>query len=429
MASTSIDCSVKVGDARGHRRRGARRPRRGRSRSARPRHRHAVEPVDEVLGEGQRGRRHRGQARLRRRRGRRAPSSRARSPASSRSTTRARRRACIIRALNQLHRLMRGKKSVALQAGHRQGHRRQDVPGLRPHRQVRRHAAVDQVRARLPAQPDRPRVPAHARRAPRLRGLRQRQEALLPQARRRRLGHQARASALPGDSALEKFMPRLSTAHQVSEVQGLRLGSRSTRRRSSAVAKPQSSKLGDKHGSAGRRRQAQGRAAGQVESPVSSKEEADNIAKSILNDRMMDFITGDGVCRGNPDIKPGIIVTVNVQDKRFDGKYYVTAVRHRYVHAGTAGGYRTEFKFRRDAKSDSWSRPASHGAPETGRKSQRLGRVRGLTPKRTADYTFRALKSGASGGAHGGRRSGDDLAGRARRSRRRTRAQSSLPVL
>ena len=65
----------------------------------------------------------------------------------------------------------------------------------------------------------------------------------------------------------------------------------------------------------------------------------------------MDFITGDGVCRAIPTMKPGIIVTINVQDKRFNGKYHVTAVRHRYVHAGPSGGFRTEFKFRRDAKS------------------------------------------------------------------------------
>jgi phage protein D len=68
---------------------------------------------------------------------------------------------------------------------------------------------------------------------------------------------------------------------------------------------------------------------------------------------MMGFITGDAVCRGNPDIKPGIILSVNLQDKKFDGKYHVISVRHRYVHAGQAGGYRTEFKFRRDASGDS----------------------------------------------------------------------------
>ena len=151
---------------------------------------------------------------------------------------------------------------------------------------------------------------------------------------------------------LERFLPRLSTAQQVSEVRVFGWDP-VNKKEIVGSAQPQSSKLGDKHGSAVA--DAKHKNVLQVvhESPVSSKEEADNIAKSILNDRMMDFITGDGVCRGNPDLKPGIIVTINVQDKRFDGKYHLTSVRHRYVHAGHAGGYRTEFKFRRDAKSES----------------------------------------------------------------------------
>jgi uncharacterized protein len=157
---------------------------------------------------------------------------------------------------------------------------------------------------------------------------------------------------VPGDSALERFMPRLSTAQQVSEV---KVFGWDPVKKEEIVgsAKPQSSKLGDKHGSGVANAKHKDVLQVMHESPVSSKEEADNIAKSILNDRMMEFITGDGVCRGNPDLKPGIIVTINVQDKRFDGKYHVTSVRHRYIHAGAAGGYRTEFKFRRDAKSDS----------------------------------------------------------------------------
>lgn len=154
-----------------------------------------------------------------------------------------------------------------------------------------------------------------------------------------------------GDT-LEKFMPRLSTAQQVSEVKVF--GWDPVKKQEIVgSAKPQSSKLGDTHGSKVANSKHKDVLQVVHESPVSSKEEADNIAKSILNDRMMEFITGDGVCRGNPDLKPGIIVTINVQDKRFDGKYHVTSVRHRYVHAGTSGGYRTEFKFRRDAKSDS----------------------------------------------------------------------------
>lgn len=156
----------------------------------------------------------------------------------------------------------------------------------------------------------------------------------------------------PGDSALERFLPRLSTAQQVSEVRVLGWDP-ANKKEIVGSAKPQSSKLGDKHGAEVAGAKHKNILHVQVEAPVSSKEEADNIAKSILNERLMNFITGDGVCRGNPDLKPGIVVTIGVNDKRFDGKYYVTAVRHRYVHAGSAGGYRTEFKVRRDAKSES----------------------------------------------------------------------------
>ena len=157
---------------------------------------------------------------------------------------------------------------------------------------------------------------------------------------------------VPGDSALERFMPRLSTAQQVSEVKVF--GWDPVKKKEIVgSAKPESSKLGDKSGAKVADSKHSGVLQVRAESPVSSKEEADNLAKSILNDRMMNFITGDGVCRGNPDLKPGLIVTIAVQDARFDGKYHITAVRHRYIHAGPAGGYRTEFKFRRDAKSDS----------------------------------------------------------------------------
>ncbi len=160
------------------------------------------------------------------------------------------------------------------------------------------------------------------------------------------------AFGVPGESALERFLPRLSTAMQVSEVRVLGWDP-ATKQEIVGSAKPQASKLGDKTGSDVAGAKHKNVLHVQVESPVSSKEDADNIARSILNERLMQFITGDAVCRGNPDLKPGLIVTIGVNDKRFDGKYYVTAVRHRYVHAGSAGGYRTEFKFRRDAKSQS----------------------------------------------------------------------------
>jgi uncharacterized protein len=159
---------------------------------------------------------------------------------------------------------------------------------------------------------------------------------------------------VPGDSTLERFLPRLSTANQVSEVRVFGWDPEK-KKEIIGIAKPQSSKLGDKTGSDVANSKHKNVLQVHVDSPVSSKEEADNIAKAILSDRLMGFITGQGVCRGNPKLKPGIIVTITVNDKRFDGKYYLTAVCHRYVHAGTTGGYRTEFKVRRDAKTEASS--------------------------------------------------------------------------
>lgn len=151
-------------------------------------------------------------------------------------------------------------------------------------------------------------------------------------------------------TTLERFLPRLTTAHQVSEV--VVYGWDHEKKQTIVgSAKPASSKLGDKTGADTTNSTHSGVTHVQSDAPVRSKEEADNLAKSILQERMMSYITGDGVSRGNPKLKPGIVVTINAQDKRFNGKYFLTAVRHRYTHAGATGGYRTEFKFRRDAAS------------------------------------------------------------------------------
>ncbi len=151
-----------------------------------------------------------------------------------------------------------------------------------------------------------------------------------------------------GDGALEKFHPRLSTANQVSEVR-VRAWDVETKKEILGSATPASSKLGDKSGTAAAENKHKNILMIDVDVPVFSKEQADNIAKSILQDRLMSFITGEAVCKGNPKIKPGIILSIVAGDARFDGKYYVTAVRHRYVHKGDDHGYRTEFKFKRDA--------------------------------------------------------------------------------
>jgi phage protein D len=153
-----------------------------------------------------------------------------------------------------------------------------------------------------------------------------------------------------GQRTLERFAPRLSTANQVSEVR-VRAWDVEKKQEIIGNAKPAGSKLGGTTGASVSDKQHSNVLFFDVDVPVYSKEEADGIAKSILQDRQMSYITGDAVVKGSADLKPGIIVTVTVGDTRFDGKYYVTAVRHRYQHEGPDQGFRTQFKFKRDAES------------------------------------------------------------------------------
>ncbi len=90
--------------------------------------------------------------------------------------------------------------------------------------------------------------------------------------------------------------------------------------------------------------------------PVRTKEEADAVAESALTERNMQFITGSLTTKGNPKIKVGTIVQIDANDKRYNGKYYVSGVRHKFSHGASGlgggsgtGGFMTEVLFQRDA--------------------------------------------------------------------------------
>ena len=93
-----------------------------------------------------------------------------------------------------------------------------------------------------------------------------------------------------------------------------------------------------------------------VDHPIYSVEEANKIAEAKVNEAMMSYITGEGECRGTPDIKLGAVVTITVnpdkQGDRFNGKYMVVGCSHRYSHTkiGDSGGYVTAFRVQRDAE-------------------------------------------------------------------------------
>jgi Bacteriophage probable baseplate hub protein len=93
-----------------------------------------------------------------------------------------------------------------------------------------------------------------------------------------------------------------------------------------------------------------------VDVPVCSPAEAEAIGKAKIGELAMGFITGEGECVGNPDLRVGnivnIVVNANKQDDRFNGKYLLTGVSHRYVgqQPGATGGYNTTIRVSRNAQ-------------------------------------------------------------------------------
>src|SRR5262249_23299490 len=109
----------------------------------------------------------------------------------------------------------------------------------------------------------------------------------------------------------------------------------------------------------------------QTDVPVFLQEEADAIAEAILRERQMQYITGEVLTGGNPELKARQKVNIKVNDPKFDGPYYVVRARHRYVHdvAGLGGvahreaGYRTLLRVKKDAEGQANS-PRLEAAPK-----------------------------------------------------------------
>lgn len=98
-----------------------------------------------------------------------------------------------------------------------------------------------------------------------------------------------------------------------------------------------------------------------VDHPVSSPEEAENLANARLGDILMNYIVGDVLADGDPNIKAGGVIYINVnpdkQDDRFNGLYRVVGVSHRYLRSQPGGGgqdggggYTTGLRVMRDAE-------------------------------------------------------------------------------
>jgi len=88
-----------------------------------------------------------------------------------------------------------------------------------------------------------------------------------------------------------------------------------------------------------------------VDQPVSSNQEAQALAVSLLRERAYQFLTGNGRVIGLPDMRPGDLVELRGLGVRFSGtdakplQYYVKKV----THTIGGSGYQTQFEVRSTA--------------------------------------------------------------------------------
>jgi hypothetical protein len=79
--------------------------------------------------------------------------------------------------------------------------------------------------------------------------------------------------------------------------------------------------------------------------PVSSVEEANNVAKARLNNASDRFIEGTGNTIGIPELRSGVFIRLDKLGKRFSGKYRVKEA----THTIDTSGYKVNFNVKRNA--------------------------------------------------------------------------------
>jgi phage protein D len=82
-----------------------------------------------------------------------------------------------------------------------------------------------------------------------------------------------------------------------------------------------------------------------VDTPVASRDEAEQLARAIYNERALEFVTGSGSSMGTPELRAGRVVELLGLGPRFSGLYYLT----QSIHTIGEDGYVTRFNVRRNA--------------------------------------------------------------------------------
>lgn len=132
---------------------------------------------------------------------------------------------------------------------------------------------------------------------------------------------------------LRYFRPRLTTAHQVSEVvvkgwdpKAKReiIGRATQGRGSPAVGERRTgSQIAAQAFQPERRLLV-------VDRPVKTQAEADALAQAIFDEIASGFITAEGMAFGDPRLRAGRLVSISAVGDRFSGQYYLTATTHIY---------------------------------------------------------------------------------------------------
>jgi phage protein D len=147
---------------------------------------------------------------------------------------------------------------------------------------------------------------------------------------------------------LLEFNARLSSVNQIDEV---KIQGWDVKEKKAIVslskAGEEGSRMGGQESGGKLANKAFGKATQQFDTlPIATQSEADQIAKAQLNERALNFITGEGVCYGRTKLRAGIVIKIAGLDRRFNGLYYVTGAAHRYSQVQ---GYQTHFRVRRNA--------------------------------------------------------------------------------
>jgi uncharacterized protein len=151
------------------------------------------------------------------------------------------------------------------------------------------------------------------------------------------------------DYVIEIFAPRLSSAGLVQEV-NVRGWDPVKKEAVIGKATAPAHELGDADGAAAAQEPFSKKFYYDVDIPIGTVAEANAIAKAKLEELSLNYITGEAVCFGDPTIKVGTVVSLKCKDDRFDGKYYLLGVSHRFTRQeAEKGGYRTVLRVRRNA--------------------------------------------------------------------------------